>query len=346
MSNRVITVKASEDAEKVIGKLMGRRRRGSGVSNNIAYAKEQLNREATYGINEGSLDGAKVEFGTWSVIAGRIFMAAESSTTSLPPGQYKGVQGYDKFYLEKQDVSLDDLIVLPDTKSDEVINEISQFWGLKEKFYELGFLWKRGVLLWGPPGGGKTSTVQIISNNHIVNNGISVYIDDPVIGAKALACVRQIEPERPIVAIMEDIDSMISHYDEADVLALLDGELQIDNVIFIATTNYPEKLDKRIINRPSRFDVIKEIGLPSDEARAVFLKAKNVRLALEENAGELDKWVKATKKMSIAHMKEMIISVEIFGKELLETEERLRKMGSDLPDSTKGSDKGGFGFGG
>jgi len=122
---------------------------------------------------------------------------------------------------------------------------------------------------------------------------------------------------------MEDIDAIIERHGESSLLAMLDGELQIDNVVFVATTNYPERLDKRLVNRPSRFDEIIEIGMPNDACRAVYLEHKNPRLS---GTDELEQWVKRTQDFSVAHLKELIVAVECLGKGLDESIERLRTM--------------------
>ena len=72
----------------------------------------------------------------------------------------------------------------------------------------------------------------------------------------------------------------------------MDGELQIDNVLFVATTNYPEKLDRRLVCRPSRFDIIRKVGMPTASAREVYLQTKNKRLC--SDSAELADWVKQT----------------------------------------------------
>ena len=79
--------------------------------------------------------------------------------------------------------------------------------------------------------------------------------------------LREIEPDRKIILILEDIDNFIN-VDKAlltKLLQILDGSNKLDNIITIATTNYQEKLEERIANRPSRFDRRYEIGLPSKE---------------------------------------------------------------------------------
>lgn len=169
-----------------------------------------------------------------------------------------------------------------------------------------------------------TSTVQQISQRIVDRGGIAFYVDNPSLGAAGLELFRRIEPDRPVLVILEDIDAIICNNGESSLLSLLDGELQIDNVVFIATTNYPERLDKRIINRPSRFDVIKLIGMPSEEARSMYLT--NISVILQKDVRKLREWVTLTTGYSIAHLKELLVSVEVFELPLHDTIARLNKM--------------------
>ena len=258
-------------------------------------------------------------------ITGRDYYPTESTVDKLKPGQYsvKYSNGAG-FYLSERAINLDDLLVLPDSNAEMVLAHIENFWKNEAVFREYGFLWKRGIMLWGPPGSGKTSAVQQLSKQIVDLGGITIYCTEPSYTSNGLDVLRRIEPNRPIVVIFEDIDSIIQSHGESELLAMLDGELQIDNVVFVATTNYPGKLDKRFINRPSRFDEIIKIGMPSAQAREFYLSHKNPRLDSEPH--ELHEWVDATEGFSVAHLKELIISVECFNKTREEAVKRLRSM--------------------
>jgi SpoVK/Ycf46/Vps4 family AAA+-type ATPase len=212
----------------------------------------------------------------WAV-AGDCYMPCERTESSLPPGQYTVELSQDRgLYFKRTNVILDGLVPLPDDESERIIKHIQDFWDRKDVYKKMEVLHKRGVLLWGPPGSGKTTTVQQLSQQIIQAGGISIYVKDPERTAIGLDYLRKIEPNRPVVVMLEDIDTLASgrHDSESNLLALLDGELQIDNVVFVATTNYPERLDKRLVNRPSRFDVVQKIDMPNAEARRAFLKFK------------------------------------------------------------------------
>jgi SpoVK/Ycf46/Vps4 family AAA+-type ATPase len=267
----------------------------------------------------------------WSV-SGDSYYACDKAEDSLPAGQYLPVYSEQRgIYVVKKQVNLDDLLVLPDNKTTYVLDAINHFWSKQDKFRQHGFLWKRGMLLWGPPGSGKTSCIQQLSKQIIDKGGISVYCTVPNVTAEALRIIRRIEPTRPIVVMIEDIDAVISRHGEPDLLALLDGELQIDNVVYIATTNYPEELDPRFVQRPSRFDEVICIDMPSKEARKTYLAAKNPRLIV--NPEELDRWVELTEGFSIAAMKEVVVAVECLDRTVESTVERIKEVMAKRPTS-------------
>ena len=279
----------------------------------------------------------------WAV-SGDAFFPCEKTEDKLPPGQYV-VQYSDTkgYFFVKKSINLDDLIILPDSRSEKVLESIKHFWSKEKSFRQHGFLWKRGMMLWGPPGSGKTSTLQQLSKEIVDRGGFSVYVNgDPEFVAHGLGIMRRIEPDRPIIVMIEDIDAIINRHGEPSLLALLDGELQIDNVVFIATTNYPEELDARFVNRPSRFDEIIYIGMPSDKAREVYLVKKNPRL--ENSPEELKKWVAATDGWSLAHMRELIVAIECLDNPFEETVDRLHKMYSTKPSSQSADDRPQVGF--
>lgn len=235
----------------------------------------------------------------WAV-AGEAYFPCEKVEDILPSGQYMiEVSQQRGLYFNRTKVNLDGLIDLPDDSSQKVLDQIKHFWNNRAKYDSMNVLHKRGFLLWGPPGSGKTTTVQQVSKMIVDKGGISVYVKDPETAAKGLEVLRRIEPKRPVVVMMEDIDAMMGNrsHDEGHLLALLDGELQIDNVVFIATTNYPERLPPRLVNRPSRFDVVQKIDMPSDEARKVYLKHKTDDL-LEKEAYPNEQAAEAKQKLS------------------------------------------------
>jgi len=292
-----------------------------------------------YDNDEGTL---KENARLWAKV-GDAYFPSDETVNKIPPGQYHIEYSHNRgIYFSRKPVNLDELLILPDSASEEIIDNIEYFWSRESTFRQLGYLWKRGVLLFGPAGSGKTSTLQIIAKKIVERGGIAVYVKEPKLTAQGLELLRRIEPDRPIIVMVEDIDAIQQSHGEADMLAMLDGDLQIDNVVFIATTNYPEKLDKRLVNRPSRFDIVRKIGMPSSEARAVYLAARNKRLVGLPD--EMGMWVEETDGFSIAHLKELIVSVEALGQNFHDTIERLSIMMDQTISSEDDDKKQAIGF--
>jgi len=252
------------------------------------------------------------------------------------------------YYLQKIIIATDELYNLPDMVCGDVISEIREFWmdETRNELEKRGYLYKRGILMFGEPGSGKTSTIQQLIKILIEDyDGIAMFATQPHILTGCLQMLRRIEKDRPIVVIMEDFETLTEHgQHENEWLAILDGESQIDNVVFLATTNYPEKLDKRFKDRPSRFDLVTEVPMPSAKARAAYIKIKEPDMAAEEIA----EWVEKTENYSVAHLKEVIISVKVWKRTLQAALDRLNGMRKREASSEKterqAKGKSGIGF--
>lgn len=270
------------------------------------------------------------------------FWGATQTYDELPCGLYRAGECPQRgVLLVRQHLETDNLLELPDDASASIIAEFKRFWEIGDEFRKRGFLHKRGYLLWGPPGSGKTSCVHILVKRLITElGGVVLFIDHPRLAAGALQMMRTIEPKRPLIAIMEDLDALTAKFGENEFLALLDGEAQVDNVCFLGTTNYPERLDGRFVDRPSRFDTVRYIGMPSAEARKVYLKAKEPSL----DAAELALWVRRSEGFSVAHLKEMIIAIRCFGQSLDEAVGRLEQMHERRPTSEDSPERQYAGF--
>lgn len=271
----------------------------------------------------------------WMTSDGKIFRPATTTVSELSPGVYHVGSDMSGMFFSRISVSTEGLIRLPDTNSDKVIEEIRSFWEKENLFRENNLTYKRGLLLHGPPGSGKTATARIATEDVVARGGIVIQFFDPDGFASALRILREIQPDIPIVVLMEDLDSILQRYVESSVINLLDGVGMIDKVLFLATTNYPERLGERVVNRPSRFDRRFYIGPPNAESRKLFFKhlfAKTGEDPSRMTSGKLDKWVEDTEGMSIAHLKELYVAVVILETPYEEAINILKGM-SLLPNS-------------
>ncbi len=194
---------------------------------------------------------------------------------SCPPGAYTCcLNQYGEPQLLAKDLQVDDLIDFAESLPAQILTEIENFWSLGEQFQRYGYLHRRGYLLYGPQGSGKSSVVHQVVHRIIKAGHVAVFCEHPGVLTRAMELFRKIEPDRPLVCMFEDIDAIIEIHGDSELLQWLDGSHQIDKVINIATTNYPERLDRRIVSRPRRFDRIIKIEAPAAQIREVYLAKK------------------------------------------------------------------------
>ena len=261
----------------------------------------------------------------------------------LPSGAYE-IQTTDSgFLFTKQTLHVDELIDFDDSKMSAVLEEIGRFWDRHSIFQQYKFLHRRGYLFYGPAGSGKTCLVQQIIADIVRRDGLAFYINTaPRIAADGLRdALRRVEPDRPIVCVLEDIDAIIRYHGESDVLSFLDGEIQVDRIITIATTNYPEQLDRRIIARPRRFDRLVYVGMPDANIRRKYFKSKLLNMSDDE----IEQWVDISDEFSFAALSDLIISVKCLGNDLQTTAKQLADLLKSKPSSEKFNEpKERFGF--
>ncbi len=218
----------------------------------------------------------------------------------------------------------DSIVALEHSAAYSVIRSIEKFWTAREKFRALGLVHKRGALLHGNPGSGKTASIILLCREMVERGGIVILAGKSPKGlGSALQTLRSVEPDRPLVCVLEDVEEMLN-YDETALLSLLDGEDQVDGVVFLATTNHIEKMPRRIMDRPSRFDDVVYVGNPDAATRAAYLRSRVGPELLPDE--ELEHWVSQTEDFTIAYLKEVVVAVLALDQTLEAAVARLRGM--------------------
>lgn len=225
---------------------------------------------------------------------------------TLEPGIYEIQSSLSGPYFEVTSVTTDKLLRFKDSRYNETLNEISKFWKLKEKYAEMGFPHKRGVLLYGPPGTGKSCLLKMVIEEMVSGGNIVLKTRSPGTLMSGLKALREIEKDRKVLCILEDVDELC-RYNEHSILQLFDGDSTVDNVCYLATTNYIERLPPRIL-RSGRFDRKVKVVAPPKEGRMAYYQAK---LGLNENGNELKEIVDLTDGFTFAEMKEFLVSTYI-----------------------------------
>lgn len=284
--------------------------------------------------NDDDVKEIKTDYTCFSV-EGNDFFPSRKTTSNIPSGYYRIRKDYTRgIFLRKQEVNLSKLVIIEHCSLHRrLINEIVHFWESKNEYEKRGKVYKKNILLHSAPGMGKTSLVNLIIDDLIKNrNGIVLSIteeNDIANFNDAMMYIKAAMPDRPIIAVIEDFDNFTgdggnNNQLESDLLNILDGNQKYNNLVILATTNYPEKLQERYINRPSRFNLILEYEYPNEEFRREFL----IKTNLEEDIRkiDLDKWVKRTEGYTTDYLNELSMAVFINNQDEEEAFDELDKM--------------------
>lgn len=241
----------------------------------------------------------------------------------LPSGVYKVCYQDDSYHVNKIQLNTDEIYTFTKSFTSRILEEIDSFWGKADLYKQNNLIHKRGMLLVGGPGMGKTSLITLLINQLKEKDGIvflvNNYKDFTILNDCLNPVIRKIEPNRPIITVIEDIDKLIEENGENDseLLNFLDGKNSIDHHIVIMTSNNTSELSEALL-RPSRVDMHFEIPAPDDDIRKEYFQRKGI------DPNNVDAFVKATNSMSFAQLKEVFIGTQILGKPLKQVVSRLR----------------------
>jgi transitional endoplasmic reticulum ATPase len=208
-------------------------------------------------------------------------------------------------YVEVPAVHWDDVGGLEDVK--QQLREMVE-WPLKkpEKFRKMGIKPPKGVLLYGPPGCGKTLIARAVAteseSNFISIKGPEVFSKWVGESEKAIREVfRKARMAAPCVVFIDEVDSIAPRrglgYSDSGVtervvsqlLTEMDGLIAMENIVVLAATNKPEILDPALM-RPGRFDRLIYIPPPDENARLQILKVHTRNMPLDNvNLDEIAK---------------------------------------------------------
>jgi hypothetical protein len=266
----------------------------------------------------------------WMITGPGTYQVCGRTLPRFPPGAYRcWLDCYGKQFYRAQELNVDELIDFPGSLADRILSEVDTFWQKGEQFARYGFLHRRGYLLYGKQGCGKSSLIHQIIARVVAAGHVAFFCDHPGTFISCMEQFRAVEPDRPMVCVFEDIDAIIEHHGDSELLQWLDGNHQVNKAVNLASTNYPRKLDRRIVARPRRFDRVLRIESPDERVRRAYFARKMPQL----RPAEIEAWVEVSAGLPFAALAELLISVECLGNDLHEAAAMLRQLDSNSPDS-------------
>lgn len=166
-----------------------------------------------------------------------------------------------------------------------------------EIFQRLGTQPPNGILLYGPPGGGKTLLAKALANeteaSFFVVNGPEImnkYYGETE--ARLREIFKEARENAPGIIFLDEIDAIAPKREEAfgdvekrvvaQLLALMDGLSERGDVVVVGATNRIESVDPAL-RRPGRFDREVEVGVPNSEGRLEILQIHTRGMPLDSD---------------------------------------------------------------
>ncbi|MCL7415386.1 MAG: proteasome-activating nucleotidase [ANME-2 cluster archaeon] len=215
-----------------------------------------------------------------------------------------------------------------DKEIEEVVETIELPLTDPQMFIDVGVEPPKGIMLYGPPGGGKTLIAKAVASRakatFLRMSGselVQKYVGE---GARLVRDVFQMAKEKaPCIVFIDEIDAVGGRRTHdgttgsaevnrtmIQLLAELDGFEERGDVKIIAATNRIDLLDPALL-RPGRFDRIIEIPLPDEKGRLEIFKIHTRNMALDEKV-DFDKLVKLTDELSGADIKAIVTEAGMF----------------------------------
>jgi len=207
-------------------------------------------------------------------------------------------------YIEIPTIHWDEIGGLGEVKED--LKEAVE-WPLKnpEIFSKLGIKPPKGILLFGPPGCGKTLLGKAVATeseaNFITIKGPEIFSKWVGESEKAIREVfRKARMAAPAVIFFDELDSLlprrglgfsdsgVSERVISQLLTEMDGIVTLEDIVVIAATNRPDMVDPAVL-RPGRFDRLIYVPEPDEESKTQIFKiyTKNMPLAKDVDARAL-----------------------------------------------------------
>lgn len=216
-------------------------------------------------------------------------------------------------FLELGNTSWDD-VILKDGVKETIIANIDQMFSLRSKFKTHGISVKRGVILYGDPGTGKTKICKCLAKD--AEYSVLYALPSDFNNTNSIKNICDMAKDlSPCLLVLEDIDWIAQDRSKSgsfvmELMNRLDGLESLGDVITLATTNCLEELENAIKNRPGRFDRLINIDLPDKKSIKKMIVRFTKDYILNDDI-DIDMLVRCCENLSGAHMYDLCTTAAV-----------------------------------
>jgi cell division protease FtsH len=202
-------------------------------------------------------------------------------------------------------------VILPPTTLSLLERNVIQFVRQRPRLRQFELMTKKGLLFYGPPGTGKTHTIHYLARGIEGQTTFLVTAEQVGLLSEYMTLARLFQPS---MVVIEDVDliardRMTMHSAGEEVLLNkllneMDGLKPDTDILFVLTTNHPQKLEAALASRPGRIDQAIEFPLPDEEGRAKLVRLYSRGVAVPESVAKAV--VKKTDRVSASFIKELM----------------------------------------
>jgi AAA+ superfamily predicted ATPase len=232
-------------------------------------------------------------------------------------------------------VSVDD-VILPTETLATIRRQVVGVAEHRERLLAAGQHLKRGLLLYGPPGVGKTHSVRFLMGQ--MTDVTIVELSGGSLGAIGTACsvARTLQPA---MIVVEDVDLIAEEremYGGSNPLLFqllneMDGLAEDSDVVFLLTTNRAEALEPALAARPGRVDQALELQLPDADARRRLFTLYRGDLDVDES--NLDSVIGRTDGVTASFLKELLRRAALISADAHGGDDRLAVSAAQLDEA-------------
>jgi SpoVK/Ycf46/Vps4 family AAA+-type ATPase len=271
--------------------------------------------------------GATIPESDFATLSGEYFLQFQFKEENVKQEELKVKPGIwiigisDQRLVLKPTTFVQDKILDSFVSTAHIKDKIDKFFSRVQVYYDHGIeVPKRGMLLWGPAGSGKTTVINKVCTSYAGDNKTAVVVwpTDRFRSGDVKEFLKSFNYEgvERLILVAEDVGGVEVDQtripSDPSLLSILDNQEKTFKIptLILATTNYPESFLGNLTNRPQRFDDKFKVSYPPAEARGALLKFFSKAEVLDTDV-ELITSTKC-KDFTPAHVKEAIIRSAIY----------------------------------